>query len=146
MSAELMKSKFVRRPSVRRPSVRIAIISEPDARISFKFLLLLPLSHMLGRFWIFEKKQNFFFLFFYEYFSFSSTWDPMGVKISKRYSSYKLQITAKSFQTSPEFSSQWFSQNYVWDFWNSENWNFNDFFFVSLTWDPMGAKISNPSS
>ncbi len=24
-----------------------------------------------------------------------------------------LQITAKSFQTSPEFSFQWFSQNYI---------------------------------
>ncbi len=31
------------------------------------------------------------FWFFYAYFSFSLTWDPMGAKISKRYSSYKLQ-------------------------------------------------------
>ncbi len=29
------------------------------------------------------------FLIFYEYFSFSLTWDPMGGKIGKRYSSYK---------------------------------------------------------
>ncbi len=39
MSPELMKSQFVRRPSsvVRRPSIRVAIISELNARISFKF-------------------------------------------------------------------------------------------------------------
>ena len=99
--------------------------------------------------------------------------DPIGGKISKRYSSYKfqlkffrhllnfvlngphkitfgiflnlkieiftiffinmgsngsenfqtlllLQITAKHFQTCPEFSSQWYSQNYVGDFCNFE--------------------------
>ncbi len=34
------------------------------------------------------KKKN-FFLIFYEYFSFSLTWDPMGVQISKCYSSLK---------------------------------------------------------
>ena len=38
------------RPSVRRPSVRVAMISEPNSRISFKIWLLLPLSHTLGRF------------------------------------------------------------------------------------------------
>ncbi len=43
MSAELMESQFVRRlssirrPSSVRPSVRVAIISELNARISFKF-------------------------------------------------------------------------------------------------------------
>ncbi len=37
MSAELMKSQFVRRPSLRRPFVRVAIISELYAQISFKF-------------------------------------------------------------------------------------------------------------
>ncbi len=30
--------------------VRVAIISEPNARISFKFWLLLPLRHTLGCF------------------------------------------------------------------------------------------------
>ncbi len=36
--------------------------------------------------------QTFFFFFFlYEYFSFSLTWDPMGAKVSKRYSSFKSQ-------------------------------------------------------
>ncbi len=47
MSAEFMKLKFVRRMSVPLP-VRVAIISEPNARISFKFWLLLPLGHTLG--------------------------------------------------------------------------------------------------
>ncbi len=36
--------------SVVRPSVCVAIISEPNAQISFKFWLLLPLSHTLGCF------------------------------------------------------------------------------------------------
>ncbi len=48
---------------VHRPSVHVAIISEPNARISFKFLLLLPLSYKLGLFFlIFE---IFFFGFFF---------------------------------------------------------------------------------
>ena len=82
------------RPPVRPSSVRVAIISEPNARISFKFWLLLPLSHKLGCFFFaFLKKK-----FFYEYFSFSLTWDPMGAQISKRYSYYKSQpITLKLF-------------------------------------------------
>ncbi len=168
MSKELMKSKFVS-----LPSVRVAIISEPNARISFKFWLLLPLDHM-----------HFFnfFIFFYEYFSVLVNMRPMGAKISKCYSSYKsqpkvltlflnflpngphkttfgifdilkieiltdfirfrnigpdgsenfktlplLQIAAISFETCPEFSFQWSSQNYVYDFGNFEFLIFNDF-------------------
>ncbi len=84
MSAELMKSQIVCRPSY----VCVAIISEPNARISFKFWLLLPLGHMLGPFLI-KKNNIFIFYFFYEYFSFSLTWDPVHAKISKCYSSYK---------------------------------------------------------
>ncbi len=79
------------RPSSVRPSVRVAIISEPNARISFKFWLLLPLDHALGlilNFW-------FFFWFFFTNIVFISlTWDPMGAKISKRNSSYKSQPKA----------------------------------------------------
>ncbi len=37
-------------------SVRVAIISEPNARISFKFWLLLPLGHTLELLGIFTKK------------------------------------------------------------------------------------------
>ena len=37
-------------------------------------------------FLVFEKKMN-----FYKYFSFSLTWDPVGMKISKPYTFYKSQ-------------------------------------------------------
>ena len=69
-------------------SVRVAIISESNARISFKFWLLLrKLVHTLTLFFlIFEK--NVFLSFFTNIFR-SLTWDPMGAKITKRYSSYK---------------------------------------------------------
>ena len=78
-----------RNPSVVRPSsVGVAIIYVPNAWISFKFWLLLPLCHTLGRFFFF-----FFFFFFFVwffskkniqisdilwFFSLSLTWDPMG--------------------------------------------------------------------
>ncbi len=39
-----------------------------------------------------------------------------------------LQIATKSFETCPEFSFQWSSQNYIWDFWNFEFPIFNNFF------------------
>ncbi len=86
---EICPSSVVRQSSVvRRPSsVRVAIISEPNARISFKFWLLLPLIHTLGSFFNFLT----FFFIFYEYFSFSLTRDPMGAKISKSFSSYNSQ-------------------------------------------------------
>ncbi len=82
MSAELMKSKFVRRPSV----VRDTIISESNARISFKFHLWLLMDYLQNQFFYLKKK---ILDFFYEYFSFSLTRDPMGANILKRYSSYK---------------------------------------------------------
>ena len=58
---ELTKSQFVR-----RPYVHVAIISEPNVRISFRFWLLLPLGHTFGRFFLF------FFLFFTNIFYFRS--------------------------------------------------------------------------
>ncbi len=61
------------RPSSVRLSVE-SIISEVIVWISFKFEL-----------WPYAQD------FFYDCFSFSLTWDPMGAKISKRYSSYKSQ-------------------------------------------------------
>ncbi len=81
---EICPSSVVRRPS---SVVRVAIISEPTARISFKFHLWLLLDHSQDLFFYFKKKI--LGGIFYEYFSFLLTWDPMGVKISKRYSSYK---------------------------------------------------------
>ncbi len=45
------------------------------------------LGHTLGFFFKFlKKKKDFFFGFFCEYFSFLLKWDPMGAKISTRYS------------------------------------------------------------
>ena len=77
-----MKSKFVHRLSsvIRPSSVRVAIISEPNARITFKFHLWL--LRAIRRTNFFNLKKIFFFDF-YEYFSSSLTWDPMGAKISK---------------------------------------------------------------
>ncbi len=54
-----------------------------------------------------------------------------------------LQIAAKSFETCPEFSSQWSSQSYVWDFWNFENWNFNKFVSFSSTWPHRECEFQN---
>ncbi len=53
-----------------------------------------------------------------------------------------LRIAAESFQNFSEYSSQRASQKYVWNVCNFENWNFNQLYSFSLTWDPMGAKIS----
>ena len=134
MSAEPIVWDFVR-----RLSVRVAIISEPNALISFNFWLLLPLGHMLKQLFSFSK---FFFLFFLRIFFVFVNMRPCGSKNFKTL--LLLQIVAKSFQTFPEFSSQWSSQNYIWDFWNFENWNFNEFYSFLLTWDPtcMGVNIS----
>ena len=79
-----------------------------------------------------------FFSFLNEYFSFLLTWDSVGAKNSKSYPSYKSQ--PKVFKLFLIFSSQWSSHKSVGIF---ENQNFNEFFFVSLASDPMGAKISN---
>ena len=59
--------------------------------------------------------------------------------MSKCYS-YKSQ--PKVFKLFQNFLPHGPHKNCIWDFWNFENWNFNDFFPFSLTWDPMGAKIS----
>ncbi len=67
-------------------------------------------------------------------FSFSLTWDTMGAKISKHYSSFKSLLNLVNFFLN--FFSQWSSQNAVLEFWNVE------FTTFSLTWGPMGAKTS----
>ena len=87
MSAEFIKSKFVRRPSV-CPSVHVAIICKPNARISFKFWLLLwalrsdvffKCGHILRIFFVFVN---------------------MGPHGSETFETpLLLQITAESFQT-----------------------------------------------
>ena len=109
MSEELMKSKFIRRPSsVRRPSVvHVAIISEPNARISFKFVLWLLLDY--------SHDQTILFLsfFFMNIFVFVNM-RPHGSQNFKTL--LLLEIAAEGFQTFTEFSFQWSSQKCVWDF------------------------------
>ncbi len=85
-------------------------------KIAPKFIKLL-LNYLvkglpITTFGIFEKIVKIEILTFFS-FSFL-TWDPMGVKITKSYS--PLQIAANSFQTCPEFSCHWSSQNYIGDF------------------------------
>ncbi len=75
-----MKSKFVRRPSL---SLKLQHGLLSNFSCGFPWAICPDVF-----FFIFEKK-NFDFLGFF--FSFSLTWDPMGAKISKRYSSYKSQ-------------------------------------------------------
>ncbi len=122
MSAKLMKSNFVR-----LSSVRVAIISEPNARISFKFWLLLPLSHTPGRFFIF------FFIFV-----------NMGPYRSQDFKTpLLLQIAVGSFQT------------FFWIFFPNGPHKttfgilvilkieiLTNFCSFSLTWNPKGVKIS----
>ena len=105
MSAQLMKSKFVRHPSVRRLSV-----SQLSLNLMHGYLSKFGLAQTF--FFNFEKKKmrgfcknNFFALI---------NMRPYGNENLKTL--LLLQITAKSFQTCPEFSSEWSTQNYVWDF------------------------------
>ena len=56
-----------------------------------------------------------------------------------------LQIATESFQTCPEFFSQWFSQNYIRDFWKFDFPIFNDFFWNFLNPPLYSREKSNPS-
>ena len=87
MSAELLKSKSLCRPSIRPSSVSQLSLNLRHGFLS-NFGCCFPWAIRRGNFFIYWK---FFFWFFYEYFSFSLTWDAMGANISKRYSSYKSQ-------------------------------------------------------
>ena len=114
--------------SVRPPRVRVTIISESNARIAFKFYLWLPQVVRFGP----------VLIFWNEYFSFSLTWDPMGAKISKRYSSYKSK--PKVFKLFLNFPANG-PHKTTFGIRNLENWILRIFFSFSLTWDPMGMKI-----
>ncbi len=88
MSAELMKSKFVRRPFVIRPSVCGIDYLWSYCMDFFQILILASPGPYAQTFSSFLKKKEIWI--FYENFSFSLTWDPMEAKISKCYS-YKSQ-------------------------------------------------------
>ncbi len=114
VSAQLMKSKFARRPS----SVRLWY------RLSLKLLHGFLSNCTCGFPWAIPPDIN------------------MGPYGSKHFKTLLLQIAATCFQTSPEFSSQWSSRNCLCDFWNLKIEILTIFFSFSLTWAPLGAKIS----
>ncbi len=130
----------IRPSSVVCPSVRLW------RRLSLKllhgflsiFCCGFPWAICLDVFFIFEKKRH--FLIFYEYFSFSLTWDPMGAKPSKRYSSLKKLLNL--FKLLLNFLLSGAHKSTVLDFWNFEFRIFHEFFSFLLTWDSMGAKTS----
>ncbi len=104
------------RPSSVSPSVA-SIISEPIAWISFKFWLLLPLGHTPG---LLNKKMYFFRIFFINMRPYMGTKNLQTLRFP--------QITFESFQTFPEFSSQWSSQKYCFGFFKFWVYDFSHFF------------------
>ncbi len=88
-----------RRSSVRRPSVK-PVFSEPVKHIDAKFGGKVPFDHISRPF--FFVFQNFAFLIFYDFFSFSLTWDNMGEKTSNDISSESAhQICSQKFMHTP---------------------------------------------
>ena len=143
MSEGIIKSKFVQRlSSIVHASVRrwhplfMNLLHRLIHRFLSQIYLLLTLRHTpkCVLFWIFETFSIFFKIFFFVFVNIG----PYGRQNFKTL--LLLQKAARSFQTFPEVSSQRFSQNYIWDFWNFGNWNFNDFFFVFLN---MGSNESD---
>ncbi len=90
-------------------SKRYSYKSQPKA---FKlFLNFLPNDPHKTTFGIFEMlKIEILMIFFFVFFNMG----PYGRENFKTL--LLLQMAAESFQTFPTFSSQWSSQNYIWDF------------------------------
>ncbi len=176
-SAWLCQQRSWYRTFAHRLSVRVAIISELNTRISFKFWLLLPLGHTLELFFlIFNKRSkdlgalldscswddigNFLqaciknsllqtksteiwvnshtvpcYAYINEFYSFSLTWDPMGAKISKCYSSYKSQSNVlKLLLNIPPNGPH---KSTVFEFWNVDLLIFNDLFVENIANSPL---------
>ncbi len=124
----VIKSKFVRFPSSVCPSLASIISLNLSHGFLSNLICWLNWAIRPDVFWIFQKRVFFIFIFFFnEYLSFSLTWDPMGAKMSKRYT-YQLQPKALIF--SWNFFSIFLTK--VLFFWIFENWCLR-FFFVSLT-------------
>ncbi len=121
MSAELMKSKFVRRPSVCGIDYLSTLCTD-----FFQILVVASPGPYAQTFFSFLKKLK--ISIFYEYFSFSLTWDPTGAKISKRYSSYNSQ--PKVFKLFLNFLP---NSPHKTTFGIFEHWNFKKFYLLSLT-------------
>ncbi len=80
-------------------------------------------------------EKNFFFWFFRIFFSFSLTWDPIGAKPSKRYSSLKSLL-----KTFSEISSQWSWQKYCFGFLKFWVFDFSGILFVLFNMGPYGSQ------
>ena len=63
-----------------------------------------------------SEKYCFEFLIFHDLFPFSLTWDPMGEKNVKTLLLPQITFESISFQTFSEFSTQWSSQKYSFEF------------------------------
>ena len=84
---------------------------------------------------IFGKKMFFLFIFLGIFFIFVNM-GPYGRQDFKTV--LLLQITAESFEAYNDFPNGPHKNT----FGIFENWNFNELYSFSLTWDPMGVKIS----
>ncbi len=138
MSAELMKSKFIHRPSVHlwhRLSLKLLHGFLSNFGCSF------PRAIYPDSFFIFEKKI--FFNFLRIFFVFVNM-GPYGSENFKKL--LFLQKQPKAFNLFLHFLLKGPHKIAFGIVWNFENWNFNYFFSFSLTWDPMRVKISKSYS
>ncbi len=136
MSAELMKSKFVRRPSSVIPSPVVRLWH----RLSLKLLDGLLSNFCCGFPWaicpdvflIFEKKK------FFRNFSVFVNMGPYG---SQKFKTLLLpQISFESFQTFSEISSQWSSQKYCFGFLKFWVFDFSGILFFFVDMGPYGSQ------
>ncbi len=74
-----------------------------------------------------------------DFHSFLLTWDPMGAKIAKHYSSHKSRLNFLKLLLN--FCLQYPHEVTFWDFWNFDILNCNDFFPFSLKWGHMAGKV-----
>ncbi len=136
MSAEPMKSKFVRRTS------SVGLWHQLSLNllhgILSNFGCCFPWAIPPDVFWIFEKKNAFSNC--QGFFVVSLTWTPVGAKTSKRYPSLKLLLNP--FKLLLNFLLSGPHKSTVLDFRTFWDYDFSHFFPFSLTWDPMGAKTS----
>ncbi len=131
------------RPSSVRPSVTSVISEHREVWISymdFFRILLVGCTGLYARICFFLIKKCMFWFLLRFLFSFSLTWDPMGAKISKRYSSL---ISLLKFFKLLNFIPNRPHKSTVWDILNFANLKFNRLFQSSLTQDPIGNENFN---
>ncbi len=105
-------------------------------KLFLKFLLSGPHKSTVLDFWNFE------FLIFQKFCSFSLTWDPMGAKTSKRYSS--LKSLSNLFNLFRNFLLSCCHKGTVLDFWNFKFPIFNKFlnFTIALYGETKKPQLS----